>query len=84
VPAGEREPVDVTVTLTPLGDEKTKRVSGTPDTVILTATRGAEWLQRVIVELRPDRVNVVVAPGDPHTPINRLTVRPDGSATFST
>ena len=37
-----------------------------------------------MVEIRPDRVIVAVAPTDPHTPINKVTVRPDGSATFTT
>ena len=84
MPAGEREPVDVTITVKPLGDGRTKTVSATPDTIYLTATRGAQWLQRVIVEIRPDRVIVAVAPNDPHTPNNTMTVRPDGSATFTT
>ena len=39
---------------------------------------------RLIVEIRPDRVIIAVVPNDPHTPINKMTVRPDGSATFST
>ena len=81
--AGEREPVDVTITVKPI-DGKTRTLSATPDTIYLTATRGADWLQRVIVEIRPDRVIVAVAPNDPHTPINKMTVRPDGSATFTT
>jgi hypothetical protein len=84
VPPEQREPVEVTITVAPLGGGKTRTLSGTPDTIYLTTTRGAEWLQRVIVEIRPDRVVVVVAPGDPDTPINRMTVRPDGSATFTT
>ena len=79
-----REPVEVTITVTPLGEGKNKTLSGTPDTIYLTATRGADWLQRVIVEIRPDRVIVAVAPTDPHTPINKVTVRPDGCATFTT
>ena len=83
MPTAQREPVDVTITVEPL-DGKTKTLSGTPDTIYLSATRGAEWLQRVIVEIRPDRVVVAVAPNDPHTPINKMTVRPDGSATFAT
>ena len=79
-----REPVEVTITVTPLGGGRTRTLSGTPDTVYLTATRGAQWLQRVIVEIRPDRVIVAIVPNDPHTPINKMTVRPDGSATFTT
>ena len=81
---GAREPVEVTITVTPLDGGRTRTLRGTPDTVYLTATRGAQWLQRVIVEIRPDRVIVAVAPNDPHTPNNTMTVRPDGSATFTT
>jgi hypothetical protein len=80
----ERQPVEVTITVAPLGGGRNKTLSGTPDTVYLTATRGAEWLQRVIVESRPDRVIVGVVPTDPLAPNNRITVRPDGSATFTT
>jgi len=83
VPAGGREPVDVTITVKPI-DGKTRTLNTTPDTIYLTATRGAQWLQRVIVEIRPDRVIVAIVPNDPHTPINKMTVRPDGSATFTT
>src|SRR5437763_1616200 len=36
-----REPVEVTITATPLGSGKNKTLSGTPDTIYLTATRGA-------------------------------------------
>ena len=67
-----REPVEVTITVTPLGSGKNKTLSGTTDAIYLTATRGADWLQRVIVEIRPDRVIVAVAPTDPHTPINKV------------
>jgi len=73
----------VTITVKPI-DGKTRALSTTPDTIYLTATRGAQWLQRVIVEIRPDRVIVAVVLTDPHTPINTMTVRPDGSATFTT
>ena len=83
MPAGAREPVDVTITVKPI-DGKDKTLSTTPDTIYLTATRGAQWLERVIVEIRPDRVIVAIVPNDPHTPINKMTVRPDGSATFTT
>jgi len=78
-----REPVDVTLTVKPL-DGNNQTLSATPDTIYLTPTRGAEWLQRAIAQTRPDRVIVAVVPADPHTPNNRMTVRPDGSAAFAT
>jgi hypothetical protein len=74
----------VTITVTPLGDGKNMTVSGTAEAIYLTAIRGAEWLQRVIVQIRSDQVIVAVVPNDPQTPINRMTVRPDGSAAFTT
>ena len=68
----------------PLDAGENTATSTTPDTIYLSPTRGAGWLHLVIVEIRPDRVIVTVAPSDPHTPNNRMTVRPDGSATFTT
>ena len=81
---GAQEPVDVTVMVKPLDGSENTATSTTPDTIYLSPTRGADWLHLVMVEIRPDRVIAVVVPKDPHTPINRLTVRPDGSATFTT
>jgi|GEM_PF-5748302 len=61
----------------PLDGSENTATSTNPDT-------GAIWLHVVMVEIRPDRVIAVVVPKDPHTPINQLPVRPDGSATFTT
>jgi hypothetical protein len=83
MPADRREPVDVTVTVTPL-DGKTKTLSATPHNIYLSPTRGVDWLHRIIVEITPDRVVVAVVPTEPHVAINKVTVRPDGSAVFTT
>jgi hypothetical protein len=83
MPEAGRQPVNVTITVKPL-DGRNKTLSASPDTIYLTATRGADWLQRVIVEIRPGQITLTVVPTDPHTPINKATVRPDGSATFTT
>jgi hypothetical protein len=83
MPADRGEPVDVTVTVKPV-DGKTKTLSTIPETVYLSPTRGADWLHRIIVEIRSDRFVVAVVPSEPHIAINKVTVRPDGSATFST
>jgi hypothetical protein len=83
MPADRREPVDVTVTVKPV-DGKTKTLSATPDTVYLSPTRGADWLHRIIVEIRPDGIVVAVVPTEPQVAINKMTVRPDGTAVFTT
>jgi hypothetical protein len=36
------------------------------------------------VEIRTDRVIVAIVPSDPHVAINKMTVRPDGTAVFTT
>jgi hypothetical protein len=84
VPTAGREPVDVTIAVKPLDGDQNATLTGTPDTVHLTPTRGADWLHQVIVEIRPDRVVVAIVPTDPHSPINKTTVRADGSAVFTT
>ena len=56
----------------------------TAGAVTLAPVDQTGWLHHITVEIRDTRVTVVVAGTDPHAPINRLTVRPDGSATFTT
>jgi hypothetical protein len=57
--ADRGEPIDLTVTVKPV-DGKTKTLSTIPETVYLSPTRGADWLHRIIVEIRSDRVVVAV------------------------
>jgi hypothetical protein len=83
MPTGRRDPVDVTITVNPL-DGETKTLRTTPDTINLSPNSGAGWLHRIIVEIRSDRVVVAVVPDNPNVAINKMTVRPDGSATFTT
>jgi len=75
--------VDLAVHLTPFGGGPASEVAATPDMVVLAPVAGADWLHRVVVEIRGTRGTVVVHPTDPNTPINQLTVRPNGSATFT-
>jgi hypothetical protein len=77
------EPVDVTISFHHLDSVENKNLDTPMDTMSIGPTRGADWLQLVLVQIRPDRVVTVVVSKDPHTPLNRLTVLADGSATFT-
>jgi hypothetical protein len=74
----------VSITATPLHGGEDTTLTQTPDAVHLTPIRGADWLHRVSIEIHHDRVIVSITPKDPRSPINTLTVRPDGSAVFAT